>query len=115
MGLCSKDRKLLWVRAAIISRKGHVMTEATRPRDQVIVCKGQRNFERIWIWFVISFRPGVFRAGGQGGRPWLGVPEADPPTGAGSSQNGNPQMVRCKDPGSRRTQSSSARGQSLGR
>lgn len=53
------------------------MTEASRPRDQVIVCKGQRNFERIWIWFVISLRPGVFRAGGQGGRPGLGVPEAD--------------------------------------
>jgi len=34
------------------------MTEASRPRDQVIVCKGQRNFERIWIWFVISFRAG---------------------------------------------------------
>ena len=53
------------------------MTEASRPREQVIVCKGRRNFERIWIWFVISFRPGVFRPGGQCGRPRLGVPEAD--------------------------------------
>jgi hypothetical protein len=44
------------------------MTEASRPRDQVIVCKGQRNFERIWIWFVISFRPGCL--GLAGGRPW---------------------------------------------
>jgi hypothetical protein len=57
------------------SRKGHVMTEASRPRDQVIVCKGQRNFERIWIWFVISFRPGC--SGLAGGRPLMGVPEVD--------------------------------------
>jgi hypothetical protein len=51
------------------------MTEASRPRDQVIVCKGQRNFERIWIWFVISFRPGC--SGLAGGRPLMGVPEVD--------------------------------------
>ena len=72
------------------------MTESSRPRDQVIVCKGQRDFERIWIWFVISFRPGVFRAGGQGGRPWLGVPDADPVEGAHWEDDKGPWLGQAK-------------------
>jgi hypothetical protein len=44
---------------------------------QLELCKGQRNFELIWIWFVISFRLGcsglavrvVVQAGRSGSRP----------------------------------------------
>ena len=60
------------------SRKGHVMTEASRPRDQVIVCKGQRKFRADLDLVRDQFPVGGVQGWRSGWSSRLGVPEADP-------------------------------------